>query len=209
MRSISLTLAALALGATLAFATPQVRVESFDGLTRLVLSGDYARSRYTVFRALKAAGDYVPITQVDVLCLGVCVAEDPAARPGETYWYRFDFLDAGGARVSLGPYAVTIPATLARTVGVRILPNPVRGAAEIEIHLAGRYDAEPARAEVRVLDLQGRLVREVSTIPLPRGISRLRWDGLDGTGRPAVAGAYFVTVRSPLGDARTRLVRVR
>lgn len=209
MRTFPLAIAAVALNATLAFATPQVRVQSIDGVARVELVGDYPQSRYTVFRALSAGGDYAPVTAFDVLCLGPCFVEDPEARAGSTYWYRFDFVAPDGSRASFGPYAVTIPAIAARALVARVVPNPARGPATIEVHLAGSSGADPVPAEVRILDLQGRVVRTLVAAPLPRGLSRIDWDGRDAAGRPAGAGAYFVTVRTPLGDARTRLIRVR
>lgn len=45
MRSIPISVAALLLGASLAFATPQVRVQSLDGVPRIELEGSYPQSR--------------------------------------------------------------------------------------------------------------------------------------------------------------------
>ena len=209
MRSIPISLAALLLGATLAFATPQVRVQSLDGIARIELTGSYPQSRYTVFRSPATGGTWAPLTGFDVLCLGACLVEDPSARAGETYRYRFDFQLQDGSRASFGPYAVTIPASLARTVGARVVPNPSRGPAGIEIHLAPAAGIDAVRAEVRIFDLQGRVLRTLHDGELPRGISRIEWDGRDAAGRMTLAGTYFVTVRSPLGETRPRLTRIR
>jgi hypothetical protein len=209
MRSIPLTLASLALFATLALASPEVRVESVDGVARIQLVGDFSQTRYTVFRALAPDAAFVPVGVGNVLCVGACFADDPAAQAGSTYWYRFDVLQPDGSFFRFGPYTVTIPAILARPVGARVVPNPVRGAATIEVFLAGGLAADPVPARVRIFDLQGRLVRNLHEGALARGLQRLRWDGRDRDGRPLGAGAYFVTVESPLGSARTRLLRVR
>jgi len=204
-----MTIAALLLGATLAVATPAVRVRAIDGIARIELTGSYPQSRYTVFRSPAAAGPWGPVTSFDVLCLGPCFADDASARAGQTYWYRFDFVASDGSSHSFGPYAVTIPALPSRSVGVRVTPNPARGAAALEVQLSAEAGVERVPAQVRIFDLQGRLVRSVYEGALPRGTSRLAWDGRDEAGRPAGAGAYFVTVRSPLGEARARLQRVR
>ena len=209
MRSIPLTLAALALGTTLALASPEVRVQATDGVARIELTGSYPRSRYTVYRGLDPGGAFQPVSQIDVLCIGSCFVEDPEVSAGATYWYRFDFTQPDGSRASYGPYAVTIPAILARRVGARVVPNPVRGTAGIEIYLAGGANAEPVRAEVRLYDLQGRMLKLLHAGPLGSGLNRMSWDGTDTAGRLTGPGAYFVTVRTPLGDARARLVRVR
>lgn len=209
MKTIPLALASLALLATLALASPAVRVESIDGIPRVELVGDFASARYAVFRAVAPGAAFTPIGTGDVLCLGPCFVDDPAARAGDTYWYRFDFLEPDGSRVVLGPYAVTIPAMFARLVGARVAPNPTRGPAAIEVFLAGVATAAPVPARVRIVDLQGRLVREIHDGALPRGVQRLDWDGRDRSGRAVAAGVYLVTVDSPLGAARTRLLRVR
>ena len=209
MKTIPLALASLALITTLALASPAVRVQSIDGVARVELVGDFAQSRYAVFRAVAPDAAFTPIGTGDVLCLGPCFVDDPAAHAGETYWYRFDLLQPDGSRVALGPYAVTIPAILARPVGARVVPNPVRDAAAIEVFLAGSAFAPPVSARVRIVDLQGRLVRTLHDGSLPRGLQRLAWDGRDRAGRAVPAGVYLVTVDSPLGAARTRLLRVR
>jgi len=209
MKSIPLALGSLALMTTLALATPAVRVQSIDGVPRVELLGDFARSRYAVFRATAPRAAFVPVGAGDLLCMGPCFVDDPAAHAGETYWYRFDLLEPDGSRLVFGPYAVTIPAILARPVGARVVPNPVRGAATLEIFLGGSAANEPVPARVRIVDLQGRIVREIHDGPLSRGLQRLGWDGRDRAGRPVAAGVYLVTVDSPLGSARTRLLRVR
>ena len=209
MKTIPLALGSLALITTLSLASPAVRVQSLDGVPRVELVGDFAQARYAVFRAVSPAGVFTPLGIGDLLCIGPCFVDDPAARAGETYWYRFDLLEPDGSRLVFGPYAVTIPAMLARPVGARVVPNPARGAAAIEVFLAGGASPEPVDARVRIVDLQGRIVREIHDGPLPRGLQRLDWDGRDRTGRAVAAGVYLVTVDSPLGSARTRLLRVR
>jgi len=209
MRALSISFTALILVATLALAEPAVRVRSLDGVARVELTGSYPQTRYTVFRSPAAGGPWSPVTSFDVLCLGPCLADDLTARSGETYWYRFDFTTSDGGRTSFGPYAVTIPAPPARGVTARVTPNPSRGTATIEVHLTTGGAAASAATRVGVFDLQGRRVRALHDGPLPNGASRLAWDGRDDDGRLAGAGTYFVTVRTPAGESRTRLVRVR
>ena len=209
MKTIPLALASLALITTLALASPAVRVQSVDGVARVELVGDFAQSRYSVSRAALPGAVFTPVGFGDVLCAGPCFVDDPTARAGDTYWYRFDLLTPDGSRVVLGPYAVTIPAILARPVGARVVPNPVRDAAAIEVFLAGGATGGPVSARVRIVDLQGRIVRELHDGALPRGLQRLAWDGRDRSGRAVAAGVYLVTVDSPLGTARARLLRVR
>lgn len=208
LRTLTLAVATLLLSATLAFADPGVRVQTSGDVVRIELTGSYPQSFYTIYRSIGSLGPWQPVSSLNVLCLGPCFAEDPAARPGETYWYRFDLALPDGGFASFGPFEVTIPATVARTVGARMLPNPSRGAATIEWHLseAGSGDV-PAR--VQIYDLQGRRVRTVLDGRLTRGLGRVAWDGRDEAGRTLDAGAYFLEVRTPLGVSRTRFLRLR
>ena len=207
--SILASTLALALAATPALADPAVRLRAVDGVPQIELIGSYPQSHYTVYRADDPAGPWRAISDFDVLCLASCFATDFTAEPGRTYWYRFDLLVPPGAIRSMGPYAVTIPASLARTIGARVVPNPARGSTGVEIYLAGAAGAEPLRVEVRVLDVQGRRVRSLFDGTLPRGLTRLPWDGLDDAGRVSAPGAYLVMARSPIGATTTRLIRLR
>ena len=208
MKRISIGIAMLALAATLASAEPSIRLDVVEGVARVQLLGDFPQSHYTVYRGPAAVGPWLPITDDRVLCLGPCIAEDPEARPGATYWYRFEFDNADGTRASFGPLPVSIPTTLGRTIGVRVVPNPARGPAQIEIHLAGPA-SQSSRVRVRVVDLAGRMVADLGETVLPNGLQRLRWEGLDRAGRPLGAGLYFVQVSGAGGAAVARVVRAR
>jgi len=209
LRTLSILASALALAATPALADLAVRLTAVDGVPQIELIGSYPQSHYTVYRADDPAGPWRAISNFDVLCLASCFAPDFTAEPGRTYWYRFDLLVPPGSVRSMGPYAVTIPASLAKPIGARVVPNPARGPTGVEIYLAGAASAEPLRVEVRVLDLQGRRVRSLFDGALPRGLTRLPWDGLDDAGRVSAPGAYLVIARSPMGTTTTRLIRLR
>jgi hypothetical protein len=208
MKRIPIGIAMLALAATLASAEPTIRLDVVDGVARVQLLGDFPQSHYTAYRGETPAGPWLAITDDRVLCLGPCIAEDPEARPGATYWYRFEFDNVDGTRTSFGPLPVSIPATLGREIGLRVLPNPTRGPAEIEIHLAGPT-SQASRIRVRVMDVAGRLVRDLGETELPNGLQRLRWDGLDPAGRPLGAGFYFVQASGAGHTVVARVVRAR
>ena len=208
-RPLAVALAAALLVTGLALAEPRVEVRYHSGVPQLLLSGDWSRSRYTVYRASERQGLFTPITTLDVLCLGSCYADDYDALPGRTYWYRFDIVPADGNPVSFGPYAVTISPVLARRLGADVSPNPSRGAARIDLFLAGRPGEPPLGAEAVLLDLQGRRVRTLFRGALARGKTTLRWDGRDDAGLELAAGHYFLRFSSPLGSTVARLVRVQ
>jgi len=209
VRGVDIALGALVFLAAPAHAGPQIRVSAVDGVANIELVGSYPQSHFTVYRADNAAGPWRAITDFDVLCLASCFATDFTAEPGRTYWYRFDLLVPPGSFQSLGPFEATIPSSLSKAIGARVIPNPSHGPAGIEVYLAGAPGAEPLQVVVRILDVQGRTVRALFAGALPRGLSQLRWDGLDDAGRAARPGTYFVVTRSPLGSATTRMARVR
>jgi len=101
------------------------------------------------------------------------------------------------ANVAVGPVG---PSALE----LRVSPNPSKGESIIELGLPA-----PQSVRVTILDLSGRLVREVFSAPLTAGEHVFRWDGLDAAGRTASVGVYFVTVKA--GDQRvtTRALRFR
>src|SRR5262249_38262583 len=156
LRALSIAGWILAAAVSTAFADPTVRLTAVDGVPQIELLGSYSQSHYTIYRADDPAGPWRAISDLDVLCLASCFAPDFTAEPGRTYWYRFDLLVPPGSFRSLGPYAVTIPASLSRPIGARVVPNPSRGSAGIELYLSGGATAGPLPVEVRVLDLQGR-----------------------------------------------------
>ena len=205
-RAIPMSLAVLALTFGLASANPGVRVTYVDGTPRVELEGSYAGSFYTVYRGDSPDAMHRAITNDNVLCLGSCYAQDSEAIPGRTYYYRFDLTPAAGNSVSFGPYAVLIPENPVRA---SLSPNPSRGATRVTLSLPGSVREAPARADVRILDLQGRTVRLLQDGPLSRGTTVLSWDGRGDHGQELRAGMYFLRLSSPLGNATTRVVRVR
>jgi hypothetical protein len=62
-----------------------------------------------------------------------------------------------------------------------------------------------ASVEAAVYDVRGRLIARLSGGELKAGEHRLRWDGLDGSRRPAPSGVYFVRLTA-LGERVERKV---
>jgi choice-of-anchor B domain-containing protein len=77
-------------------------------------------------------------------------------------------------------------------------PNPVRAGLPVRLSVAAEGVVHGA-----VLDARGRLVRSLS------GRGSLAWDGRDAGGRPAVAGVYFLRVRSGGAEERRKVVVLR
>jgi len=131
--------------------------------------------------------------------------------------------DAGDVIVSGFAYnpeqqedAVTIRYRQEPTVGVigappvivrellRPSPTPTRGATTV------RYEVpRPGEVRLTVLDVTGRLVRDLRSRTLPAGVHRIRWDGTDDAGRAVAAGTYFVRMEAPGVTDATRVEIVR
>ncbi len=74
---------------------------------------------------------------------------------------------------------------------LRVVPNPVRGFARVELALH-----EPADVRADVVDVSGRLVTTLHSGPLSAGEHAFLWAGVDGSGRALGAGVYFVRVET-------------
>ena len=202
------TLFALALAAALAGSAsasmPGIVVYYNEGYVRVALEGSYAGAQYRVYRSDGVEAAFAPMNANETLCTGECYAIDLRAEPGKTYLYRFDLYGPGEATASYGPYAVAIPNP---PLSLRVFPNPLRGeGAQVDLVLPGARWAEPVFADARVLDARGRTVRVLANGLVPRGGSRIAWDGRDAHGDRLVPGAYFVRVSGPLGTTVSRIV---
>ncbi|MBM3318586.1 MAG: T9SS type A sorting domain-containing protein, partial [Candidatus Eisenbacteria bacterium] len=84
------------------------------------------------------------------------------------------------------------------------LPNPAGGSVTILFGLKS-----PGEVELRILDLQGRVVRELVRGALPASHQRVVWDGRDSASRPVGAGCYFVRLKTPEKTCERRILVVR
>jgi len=208
IQSVVVTACALALAASLALADPGVRVTYVSGVPQVELEGSYAQSHYAVYRGADMNERGVRITSDDLLCIGPCWAQDPAAEPGRTYWYRFELAMPNGSHATFGPYAVTISPTLAARVAIAILPNPARAGTRIDLRIGGPPSDGPVAATATLHDLSGRVVSTLFRGSLPRGTTSLKWDGRDDRSRRLPTGLYFIRLETPLGTRVERLLRL-
>jgi len=207
-RSLSLSIVALVLIASLAVAGPELIVTYRAGVPVVQLAGSYPGSSYTVYRAAAAGAEFRPITGSDVLCTGECLLLDYDARPGQTYFYRFDLWTQGRFE-SFGPFAVTISRELARPMSAVVSPNPGQGPARVLLTVPGAPGDPPVAIEAALFDLEGRALRTLHRGMLARGNTTLEWDGRDGRGRMIGPGLYFLRLRSASGQFSTPVLRTR
>jgi hypothetical protein len=64
-----------------------------------------------------------------------------------------------------------------------------------------------ADVSISIRDASGRLVWSQPKTRKTAGISRLFWNGRDGTGQPVRSGCYFVTLEAGVLSARAKLVK--
>jgi hypothetical protein len=108
---------------------------------------------------------------------------------------HFDFAELSTAGVTGGP--------LARGgIGLKF----ARAASGWNLEVSA---ASPVHAQLELLDLAGRRVRDYGTRSFAAGITRLAWDGRDDAGRSVPAGVYFATLRAGAVSRTARASVVR
>lgn len=126
--------------------------------------------------------------------------------------YFGDGTTAAGSQVELGRVGFSYAGG---TTGVAAAP---RGSAALRVRATGGLGravelavSDPAGSTdtIRILDVSGRLVRDLGPVVATAGGTVVRWSGADGGGRPAPAGVYFVTAAGTGGRASCRLVMLR
>lgn len=104
---------------------------------------------------------------------------------------------------SLAISATPGPGAAAEIGGLRVAPNPTRGAATLSFGLA---TGQVVRADV--YDVAGRAVRHLAEGVRTAGHQELAWDGRDDAGQRATAGLYFIRVVTASGTRRTKVIVV-
>jgi hypothetical protein len=120
-------------------------------------------------------------------CFGGRVENHDLAPPDEVEGLREFFLSLPGRAGPAGPVSVG--------------PNP--SLAQVVIKAAAGEAALPLR-EVMVLDIRGRLVRELGGA----GETEVTWDGLDSSGRSVAPGAYVITGRAGTAPFARKIIRL-
>jgi hypothetical protein len=133
----------------------------------------------------------------------VRAATDEGVLAGTTYRYRLEafFADGSSRKAAEGAIYVTSNSALGR-----LYPNPYRPRLGQLLQIPYRVlSVDGGKSiELRVIDLQGKLVRRISTVTaLGGGFGSMAWDGRDDHGRLLADGVYFVRLQGPgIDDAR-------
>lgn len=95
-------------------------------------------------------------------------------------------------------------APAAPSLALSAAPNPFQSSSSVRFDLA-----ESGPVDVAVIDVAGRLVRDLGTRERRAGSNSVLWDGRGGDGHPVPPGVYFVRVNIGNRKESLRLVRVR
>ena len=73
------------------------------------------------------------------------------------------------------------------SAGLSIYPNPFRNETKIEFYLTGS-----SKIQMHVVDLKGRILRQLQNSVLLGGEYEIRWDGTNKSGQVLPAGMYLI-----------------
>ncbi|MBD3236837.1 MAG: hypothetical protein GF330_09045 [Candidatus Eisenbacteria bacterium] len=90
-----------------------------------------------------------------------------------------------------------------------IEPNPLGGGQAATLRLRLSEHAAAGAARLDVVDLNGRLVRNLVDGALPAGISTLTWDGRDARGNAVGAGVYYIRLTTTENSDAIKAVVIR
>lgn len=114
--------------------------------------------------------------------------------------FGIDNVELTNSKVDVQP----LPPGVGRAVALAApFPNPARGAVACAFDT---FDDGPVR--LVIVDAAGRIVRSESLPGATAGRRTWVWDGLDGAGRVAPAGAYRVRVTGAFGGTSRPFIRV-
>ncbi len=145
-------------------------------------------------------------------------ASFPVSAGDHTFRWEYDkdFLVSVGADaawvdlVMLPPYGTSAGLTTAlpappaaRLLGAR--PNPFRSDTSIYFELPETGEG----VHLAVFDVNGRLVKKLTSNALPAGPQAMTWDGRDHRGRAVAPGIYFYRLTAGAFEATRSIVRVR
>jgi len=134
---------------------------------------------------------------------------DSERRSGSVEYALAYTVDAGTVRrrVLDAPQAATPKPGAPELVLLPAHPNPM--SAELDEVVVPVFLAVPAPVRLSIIDVNGRIRRQLFSGRMEAGRHEVAWDGRDRHGHRLASGIYFVRVRSPLGNHASRLVLLR
>jgi hypothetical protein len=187
-----------------------VALQSFDAIGRLdgiALRWSFSSSSdWTSVRIESAPSNTGPWQSVDSAIateVSAMSALDTDVAPGETRFYRLQVTDRGSVSSAFG----LVSATRGVASGVSLSapsPNPASRGASMMFRVGSAQEVS-----LSVLDVRGRLVRNLYRGLAPSGDHVQSWDGKTDRGVAAAPGVYYIRLHTIEGDHSQRLVLVQ
>ncbi len=92
------------------------------------------------------------------------------------------------------------------SVGPNPMPAFVEGPAAASVRFELSSSAAEQPIQLNLVDINGRLIREIYRGQVSAGTNMLTWDGRDENGRPLESGAYWVLMNTADGTSNARVV---
>lgn len=174
-----------------------------------VVSLAYADPLSVAWSTIDGGGTVEMVAGGDFVLSGT-IGQPDAGRPmvGGSYQITGGFW-AGGRPVASDVVEADPPGS---TPGEGALVLRLRGGAPNPFHTRARVSFETPSAgavHLAILDPSGRLCRTLLDARLAAGRHERVWDGRDDLGRTVASGIYFAVLRTPLGQHREKLVKIR
>ncbi len=99
------------------------------------------------------------------------------------------------------PIPASVPANFALLRG---FPNPFNGTIQFQIEIA-----QQANYDLKIYDVQGRLIQNIFNGRLTPGTHKFRWDASTDTGIPVATGIYFAILKNHQQYQKLKVVYVK
>jgi len=164
---------------------------------------------YNVYRVRMSSDPAEPdrTEKLNEALLGDALYIDHEVEAGLMYSYQATAVDSAGNESAHSPSAsVTLPPPPPAAVAFSHYPNPSHGEATMAFAVPG---PESSRVDLRVLSIDGRVVRHLAEGEYPPGEHTTFWDGNEGSGEMASSGIYVCELRVDDTVVRRKMTLLR
>ncbi|MDZ7725786.1 MAG: T9SS type A sorting domain-containing protein [candidate division KSB1 bacterium] len=174
---------------------------------------------YNVYRSTKHNDGFVKLNEKMILSSlfdhrgSSYVYKDQVAENGE-YFYRLEAVNLDGTSKLYGPVTIKVSGLSVTSVEDQLLtesfklnknyPNPFNPVTTISFNLPSQENID-----LRVYDIQGRLVNTLVSGSLSAGEHRIVWDATSQTGEPVASGVYFYQLTSESFNDTRQMTLIR
>ena len=132
---------------------------------------------------------------------------DHEVEAGFEYSYQTTAVDsAGNESAHSAAASISMPPPPPETIALAHYPNPMFNDATVSFAIPG---PEPANVELRIISIDGRVVRHLARGDYPPGEHMTVWDGNEESGEFASSGVYVCELRVDGSVLRRKLTLLR